>query len=261
MMKALVLDFDGVISDSAPESFVVALRTYLELRPESRLERLARELEGASAATVRRHPDYLAFLESMPLGNRAEDFGVLLWLLDNGFDVADQPAYDRARAAQSREFLDGFHERFYHERRRLTGGHLEYWLSLLGPYPSFVELLRRRSNDVVLALATAKDRESVALLLRAYGIEGLFPEDRVLDKETGVSKVAHLSVLAERLGLDFGEITFVDDKVNHLDAVSRLGVRCGLAAWGYNGARERDQARERGHLVCELDDFEAQLFR
>jgi hypothetical protein len=55
-------------------------------------------------------------------------------------------------------------------------------------------------------------------------------------------------------------MTFLDDKVNHLDSVSPLGVRCGLAAWGYNGPREHGLALERGYLVCRLDDVEAQLF-
>ena len=53
---------------------------------------------------------------------------------------------------------------------------------------------------------------------------------------------------------------FIDDKVNHLDAVAELGVRCGLAAWGYNGAREAQLAHSRGYLVCSLEEIEAQLF-
>jgi hypothetical protein len=60
-MRALVLDFDGVISDSARESFAVALGSYLALRPDSGLgERNREEL-------------FREFVELMPLGNRAED--------------------------------------------------------------------------------------------------------------------------------------------------------------------------------------------
>ena len=40
-VKALALDFDGVISDSAREAFVVALRTHRDLNPASRLPELA----------------------------------------------------------------------------------------------------------------------------------------------------------------------------------------------------------------------------
>ena len=37
-------------------------------------------------------------------------------------------------------------------------------------------------------------------------------------------------------------------------------MRCALAAWGYNGEREIRLARERGYLVCSLEDVERQLF-
>jgi hypothetical protein len=52
----------------------------------------------------------------------------------------------------------------------------------------------------------------------------------------------------------------VDDKLNHLEAVAPLGVRCALAAWGYNGPREHAAAAERGFLVCTLEDVEGKLF-
>jgi hypothetical protein len=42
--------------------------------------------------------------------------------------------------------------------------------------------------------------------------------------------------------------------------VAGLGVRCGLAAWGYNGRREWEAALRAGHLVLHLHDLEAQLF-
>jgi hypothetical protein len=42
--------------------------------------------------------------------------------------------------------------------------------------------------------------------------------------------------------------------------VAGLGVRCALAAWGYNGPREHRLARAHGHLVCTLERVEAQLF-
>jgi hypothetical protein len=97
-------------------------------------------------------------------------------------------------------------------------------------------------------------------LLVDYGIADLFPDELVLDKETGITKAAHLEHLHRTLGLPFSELTFIDDKVSHLDAVARLGVRCALAAWGYNGPREHRLARERGYLVCSLEDAEARLF-
>ena len=130
----------------------------------------------------------------------------------------------------------------------------------LGPYPPVVDLIRRRARDARLCIATAKDRPSVELLLELYGIADLFPPEHVVDKEHGATKRAHVGTLRDRLRVDFPEITFVDDKLNHLEDVATLGVRCALAAWGYNGERERRLARRAGHLVCSLADVEQKLF-
>jgi phosphoglycolate phosphatase-like HAD superfamily hydrolase len=245
-MQVLALDFDGVISDSAREAFAVAIRTYSELRPASPLG----ETEEL----------YARFVEMMPLGNRAEDYAVVLAALEERGSVADQAAYDSFYRRQDPEELRLFHQRFYRNRTSWAERDPEGWRGMLSPYPEMLEILHRRASQVTLAIATAKDRRSVRLLLRDYGIESLFREDLVLDKETGVTKRSHLECLQRTLGVPFEAITFVDDKVNHLDHVAGLGVRCGLAAWGYNGKREWEGARRAGHLVLHLDDLEAQLF-
>jgi phosphoglycolate phosphatase-like HAD superfamily hydrolase len=196
----------------------------------------------------------------MPLGNRAEDYAVVFSALDKARAVPDQEAYDAFRAEHDSAFLRDYHARFYRVRHALAESDPDGWYALMGPYPRFVELLRRCSGRVILSIATAKDRRSVRALLRAYGIDDLFDDERVLDKEAGVSKSMHMELLQRRFDCAYEQIVFLDDKVNHLDDVARLGVRCGLACWGYNGEREVRLARGRGYLVCSLDDVEAQLF-
>jgi phosphoglycolate phosphatase-like HAD superfamily hydrolase len=185
---------------------------------------------------------------------------VILDALEAGASLADQAAYDAWRDRLPAEWLRAFHKAFYRERSALSDADPPGWGALMGPYPQLPGILRRHAHEVVLAIATAKDRRSVARLLRGYGIDDLFPEDRVLDKETGMQKTDHLAHLHARFGVPWREITFVEDKVNHLDRAAALGVRCALAAWGYNGPREVAHARERGYLVCTLADVEAQLF-
>jgi phosphoglycolate phosphatase-like HAD superfamily hydrolase len=245
-MKVLVLDFDGVISDSAREAFLVARSAWEELEPD-------RPVTSGDAL-------FQAFLEMMPLGNRAEDYGTAMAALAFGVSFSDQEAYDAFRADRDPTWLKAYHRRFYEVRARLREADPVAWRGLMSPYTPFVEVLRRRAGDVSYAIATSKDRASVDLLLRDYGIDDLFSPDAILDKETGEKKSAHLGLLRERRGLPYADFTFVDDKVNHLDTVARLGVRCALAGWGYNGDRERTLAMERGYLVCGLDDVEARLF-
>ena len=245
-MQVLALDFDGVISDSAREAFSVAVQTYSSLRPGSALQETD-EL-------------YAGFVELMPLGNRAEDYAVILAALEQKAVIADQAEYDAFYRQQDRGQLTVFHERFYQARTSWAERDPDGWRRMLAPYPEMLDILHRRASEVTLAIATAKDRFSVAMLLRDYGIESLFREDLVLDKETGVTKRSHLALLQKSLQVPFDAITFIDDKVNHLDHVAGLGVRCGLAAWGYNGGREWEAALRAGHLVLHLQDLEAQLF-
>ncbi len=262
-MRALVLDFDGVLVDSSREAHVVALRTYLALAPSSPLRRFLGPVRpGADPA---RHgfdsdPLYRAFHDLVPLGNRAEDFGVALAAFERGAAIADQADYDAFFAGQDPIWLDAFHHEFYRQRAALRAESLDGWLGLQRPFSPFLDLLRRRAGEVAYAIATAKDGASVRLLLDRYGAADLFAPEAVLDKETGRSKRRHLEVVHERLGVEWRELTFVDDKVNHLEAVSDLGVRPVLAAWGHNTRREHARARALGFAVAALDDAEAALF-
>ncbi|MCH2186193.1 HAD family hydrolase [Myxococcota bacterium] len=258
--RVVALDFDGVIADSAVESFVVAIRTYARLRAQGRLAGHSAHLRETTAQLVRADPLYRNFLEMMPLGNRAEDFGVVLSILEKDQKVDDQAGYDRARAEEPTEFLDEFHELFYRERAEFQQADPQHWCAWVEPYEPFVRLLRSQASRVTLCIATAKDRPSVDFLLDRYGLKDLFPAERVIDKEHGRSKRAHLEALRERLGVDFSSITFVDDKYNHLEDVAPLGVRCVLAAWGYNGPREHRLAEQAGYGVCDFDQAGGTVF-
>jgi len=249
-VKLLALDFDGVICDSAREAFVVAVRTFALVFPEHPLGSAAEE----SAELFAR------FVESMPLGNRAEDYAVQLAALAAEQALPDQAAYDAFHASQNPERLRAFHRRFYRVRAAWAEADPAGWLARMAPYPGFCELLRRRAGDMRLAIATAKDRGSVRKLLAAYGVADLFEGGFVLDKDAGEKKREHVTKLAALAGCAPAEVTFVDDKLNHLEDVATLGARCVLAAWGYNGQREWSSAAARGFLVCGLADFEAQVF-
>jgi phosphoglycolate phosphatase-like HAD superfamily hydrolase len=249
-VKLLALDFDGVICDSAREAFVVAVRSFEAAFPE---QRLAPSAEADAELFAR-------FVEGMPLGNRAEDYAVLLAAIISGVPLPDQAAYDGFRARIDAGRLRAFHKRFYRVRAAWAEADPAGWLARMSPYPGFCELLRRRAGDVRLAIATAKDRGSVRRLLAAYGVLDLFEGGFVLDKEAGEKKREHVTKLAALVGCALAEVTFVDDKVNHLEDVAPLGTRCVLARWGYNGPREWRRAGDHGFLVCGLDDFERQVF-
>jgi len=200
------------------------------------------------------------FVELLPLGNRADDYGASLLAIATDTALPGQDEYNRFRRSLDQTALRAFRKRLYQLRAKWERSDPVGWRALLPAYPGICELLRRRAGEVQLAIATAKDRHAVRKLLETYGIADLFPEGRVLDKESGASKRAHIAQIAERLSCPPAHITFVDDKVSHLLDVSGLGARCLLAAWGYNGPREWRIAEAAGFPVCQLRDFEAQAF-
>jgi phosphoglycolate phosphatase-like HAD superfamily hydrolase len=263
-MHVLALDFDGVICDSSREVFVVAVDTYADLSPGSRLVEHLQPLRENAAAGGGEYRDaeiYTQFCDLLPLGNRAEDFGVSLRAVDDRLTITDQDDYDTFYQSIGHQWLNRFHARFYECRERLRVDDVRAWRMLHLPFPGFADILRRHMDHTRPAVATAKDSRSVELLLDDLGFGGVFEKEMILDKEIGVEKSRLLQVLRERTGVDFSDITFVDDKVNHLVKVAELGVRCVLAGWGFNTDREHDLARKLGFEVAALATADEVLFK
>ena len=263
-MKVLALDFDGVLCDSSREVFVVAVDTYAAIEPDSALLAQLRPLRDHAAAGGYEHLEteiHKRFRDLLPLGNRAEDFGVSLRAIEKDATIGDQEAYDAFYRDIGRPWRDEFHRRFYACRRDLREANLERWLRLHLPYPGLADTLRKHRDRTLPAVATAKDARSVRLLLDELGLDGVFDQELILDKETGVEKTHHLRVLHDRTGAAFNDITFVDDKVNHLVKVAELGVRPVLAGWGFNTDREQVLARGLGFEVADLVTADEVLFK
>jgi phosphoglycolate phosphatase-like HAD superfamily hydrolase len=259
----LVLDFDGVICSSAREVLLTGLEAFLDLKPTSTLADALHRLSNAAQKSQEGFENdllYRAFLPLIPLGNRAEDFGVALLALEAGIELEDQEHYDRFFQSQDQEWLGTYHRKFYEVRERSRIRDLELWLALHQPYGEFLSLLKRARGRSIYAIATAKDGASVRLLLNRFGIADLFPDELLLDKETAVKKRKHLREIAARTESKLSDITFVDDKVNHLESVSDLGVRPTLAAWGYNTKREHQRALDLGYDVVTLETAATALF-
>jgi phosphoglycolate phosphatase-like HAD superfamily hydrolase len=260
-MRALALDFDGVLCDSAREVFTVAVRTYARLHPGSAVVEATLSEPNPEDAAIDVSPaaTYADFRQLMPLGRRSEDFGVALHAMDLGLELADQEAWDGFRRLLDPGWLQTFHAAFYETRDRLRTTDTDRWLALYDSYPGLAPFLRRAAARVELAVATARDAASVDVLLEHLGIADLIPRRLRLDKETGRHKTEHLTVLSERLGVAFPDITFIDDRVNQLERVAPLGVRAVLAGWGHNTPREHARAAAFGFPVARLDALDELL--
>lgn len=256
MKPILTLDFDGVISDSLLEAYLLTWRISHLFDPllEAPVNTLP-DIESIQQFRDGNLSHWQAFSAMVPLGNRAEDYLVIQKAVHLGLTFSSQEDFTAFRGTFRKAALDGFHERFYAERYRLARDHRQCWLALNDPYPGVKQALSKLAARFELAVATSKDRETVVSLLADWELFNLFGEDRVLDKSAGESKRAHLSFLRERFGCNFSCMTFIDDKVSHLLDCAGLGVRLILAGWGYNGRQEHELAGRHGLQVLELESL------
>ena len=262
-MQMLALDFDGVIVDSGREVFYSALSTYVSMHPDSWWRRLLDrigDLNGALAFDWQASDDFLAFQNLLPLGNRAEDFGVALRIIETGAVVDNQLDYDSYYKSVDTQWRRDFHDTLYRTRGDMRTAQEKEWVALHDVYAPMAGMLNRRSASATYAIVTAKDRMSVERLLAHHGLESLFDKRYIYDKETGTRKTDHLNMLCADSGVPMSAITFIDDKVNHLVSASTLGVRCILAGWGYNTRREWQEADSLGIPVAALDTIDSLLF-
>lgn len=253
----LVFDFDGVISNSVHDSFRTAVNTYISFRPAHRLP-LDKPL-STSTETFQFEKDrpelFKGFKDLMPLGSRAEDYYAILMILERNetggiSDQADFNAFNR-RIPPAEQLA--FHELFYAIRRELQKKNPEDWAALMPLFPGVADALFALAGRFTLAIATAKDRFSVDIQLKGYGIDRLFRPENILDKDFAESKHAHLSKLHELYGVPYDRIHFIDDKVLHLISVKDLGVRSYLALWGFNTPREHEIAEKEGFTLLSLE--------
>jgi len=84
------------------------------------------------------------FVELLPLGNRADDYGVCLLAIATNTALPGQDDYDHFRAGLDPAALRAFRKRLYQLRARWERQDPSGWRALLPAYPGICELLRRR---------------------------------------------------------------------------------------------------------------------
>ncbi|HHS13055.1 MAG TPA: HAD family hydrolase [bacterium] len=251
----LLLDFDGVISDSLHESFLTALNTYVECVPDHSLP-LSKPLCWKNLHAFEKKESFLLsrFREMMPLANFAHDYLAVLMSIDQRRTIRNQQEFNAFKKQLKKRDSDDYAENFYRNRRRLRECHSESWSDLMKPFPGMVKSLKRLSRLGQLAIGSSKDRFSIRTLLDQYGLSECFPENRLLDKDFAETKKEHVLHFLDQ-GISRQKFHFIDDKISHLMGVKPLGVNLVLAGWGYNTPREHRLAEKAGIGRLSLDEF------
>lgn len=255
----LVFDFDGVICNSIYDSFKTAINTYLDLLPKNNLP-FNGPIESLESifAFEKSNPEFFnAFRNLMPFGNRAEDYYIILQILeqDRANQIQTQKQYHEFETVLEPSMLNAYGKAFYALRYSCQKKNVKTWSELSPAFPGVIEAVRQLTQRFQLAIATSKDLASIHILLKTYGLTDCFKSESILDKDIANSKKHHLELLQKMYQLPFDQISFIDDKLLHLESVADLGIQCYLATWGFNTPREYQNAITNGFHLLKLEDL------
>ena len=214
-MKALFLDFDGVVIDSIEECFVLSYELYYGLQGNEENFKNIRSYFYKYRGIVRPAYQYLSLMKSINKKLSSEEVDVI----DTFHDI------DNATRDEDRDRF----EYLFFSLRKYYQNDKEKWIKN-NPLTSYGATLVNKDLASTYIITT-KNIESVNLILEKYNISvaGIYDKDaysKYGDKGSIIK--AYLDNQDK-----YEKVVFVDDAVEHLDTVNDSRVETFFADWGY----------------------------
>jgi len=228
--NAVILDFDGVIFDTAREAYVVAKMA------ESGCENYREDDIDEREYGIFRKYRYLI--------TKAWNYCCLMEIIDKNIEdrCHFESEYMRSKSLMGVERIEAYERAFFKMRGLLRSKYRKSWLKLHQPFGIVNDLKRildKHGNNIYVL--TTKDKEAVMDLLKMNGIE--VDEAKIYGRDCMKGNVTKGSIIKDmmiRQGME--KVLFVDDSSEHVRSCDELsGVETCIAAWGYVAPEERGQ--------------------
>lgn len=238
MKKALFLDFDGVLFDTATEAYYISCLTYFQDPEKIRF--------GGH--------HYDLFKSFRYLTGPAWHFYYLMKAIDTHLKQRkniDRAFRDFLKNSSAREYTE-FEKTFFKNRMSLQQSNYSFWLKLNTPYP-FLEVFRislLQKKNLCIYIISTKDERTIIDLLRANGVS--FPEQRVMGR-AAFEKYQNKGNIIRKImrEKEIVNAIFIDDSVDHLRECAHIkNLKLIQNSWGYidkgqNNALDLDKILEK----------------
>ncbi len=211
----LVLDFDGVICDSASEGFLTSWNAYHVLY---RGEAPKDPPPGARARFDRLRP----FVRS------GQDFVFIQEIMARDGSVTSQADFDEIARQAGPATKQRFDELFYQARAALQGRDRTAWLAMNPIYAHVKEAFSLFPPQAPVYVLSTKRPQFVAEILAAHDI-GMAPE-RILFGQHEPKLRTVEKLVGER---GSGGAIFIEDQIDAIRSNVDPRIRVYLASWGY----------------------------
>lgn len=221
-IKALGLDFDGVVLDSTLECMITSWNAWQDLVGAS-------SLRWSVADFSQQEINDFSYYRPFVRGSR--DFLVLRSLLSERSNRIDESCFIRtAEASKNSEEALRFQALFFQRREELRERDFNSWVEMHTAYDSVIRFMRRFQKRGQLTIVSLKDEKSIISLTEALGLPIKKNDVMVASDSTG--KLRALQAIAEKSGLGNEQVGLIDDNLNHLLEPQAAGFGVFQAAWG-----------------------------
>ncbi|MFA5931086.1 MAG: HAD family hydrolase [archaeon] len=227
----VVLDVDGVITDSVAENFPHAINAY-------------QKLGGKIPATKEIEAK---FKVARPLiGSDPTNYFTVLKLIEQtggkiDFSKVTQSQFNESIKRFSQQST-GFREAYIGSRNETIARDKSAWVKSNKPMPGAIEAVRKIMQKHDTFISTGRDKKSTLEILGAYGIK--ISPDRVFSKDDlGGKKTNHLIEISKITKTPLNRIMLLDDALGEVKAVRAMGAKGLFARAGYTMPMHLKEAR------------------
>ena len=207
-MKAIAFDKDGVLVDSIREIFHECVVVYGKI-DESK-------------------ENFSKFKFFYPFAKRAEDLYPVMSLIESNKPVDGVVKLDGYDSDAARVFK----EKFYASRKHLIETDFENWLKMIKPFKFAIKAANSISEKYNTFISTNADMFSTLKQVDIFGIQ--IPKENIISKEVSTDKIVHMKAIAKKKAINLSDIVFVDNSIENLKSIKKLGCVIALASWDTN---------------------------
>jgi len=244
-MRILALDFDGVLFNTLYDNMLNAFNSYLTFYPETSVFN-GKKLAVKDLAWVKKNKATKLFKNYVVYVRCTEELVLVFYCIDKRIRLTDFSDMDNAKREFSIKRLLQFQAQFYKSRYNMHEH--QDWTKLNKPYQKVINAIKGYSN---IYLVTNKDKRTVELLLKHAGVR----IKGILDKDISINKSEKFKMLIKNLNIIPQNIYYIDDNIYHILQVSKIGVNCYLADWGYNSRKDIASAKKKGIPILSQEDI------